>query len=38
LSTKEKIALRDFTKNRVEELIKNSRQLDDLIDLIKLAG
>ena len=38
LSSKEKIALRDSTKNRVQGLIKKSNQLDDLIDLIKLAG
>jgi hypothetical protein len=37
-STTEKIELRKQTKQRVNDLINNSNQTQDLLDLIKLAG
>jgi glycosyltransferase involved in cell wall biosynthesis len=36
--TSEKIALKKYTKDKCDELLKKSNQIDELIDLIKLAG
>ena len=38
LSNEEKIALRESTSKRVNELIENSNQIDDFMELIHLAG
>ena len=38
LSIEQKIALRENTSKRVNELIKNSNQIDEIMELIQLVG